>query len=116
MVRPLCAAMAVMVIAGCGSHPREKESELRFHRLGEGADTSGISRGKTLLEAFDVERDPTGAFRARGRLDLPDETMLELIVYPAKGAEVLGRTQFTLRDRRFESPPVLGAGGPLPAA
>jgi len=106
--------MAAVMIAGCGSHPRANESTLRFHRLDEGADTTGISRGKALLQAFDVNRDPTGALRASGRLDLPDDTMLELIVYAPGGAQVLARSEFPLEGRHFESPPILGQGGPLP--
>lgn len=106
--------MAAVMIAGCGSKPPEKESTLRFRRHEGGVDTSGISRGKALLQAFDVERDAAGALRARGRLDLPDATQIELIVYAPRRAQVLARTQFALHERRFESPPLFGAGGPLP--
>lgn len=103
------------MIAGCGSQPRENESTLTFERLDPKADTTGISRGDALLREFGVERDGAGAMRASGRMNLPDETVLEMYIYPAGGsAEVLGRTKFTLRDRRFESPPVFGPGGPLP--
>jgi hypothetical protein len=114
MVRPLSAAIAAMMIAGCGSQQRRDEPTLRFRRLDPLRDTTGISRGAPLLQTFDVQRDGAGALRAEGRLDLPEDTRLELIVYRPGGAQVLGRTQFTLHDGHFESPPVLGAGGPLP--
>ncbi len=106
--------MAVLAIAGCGSQPSRKGSDLRLQRLDQGGETTGISRGPALLEAFDVERDGAGALRAHGQLDLPEDTELELIVYAPGGARVLARTEFALHDRRFESPPLFGAGGPLP--
>jgi hypothetical protein len=113
MVRSWCSLAAVALIAGCGSKPSEKEAPLTFHQL-DGADTAGLSRGAPLLRTVEIQRDPAGAITARGRLDLPEGTRLELIVYAPGGSEVLGRTQFALRDGRFESPPVFGAGGPLP--
>jgi len=115
MVRPLCAAVAAVMIAGCGSHPREKDSALTFERLDPKADTTGISRGTAMLREFEVDRDGAGAMRAKGRMEMPDATVLELYIYPPGGSsEVLGRTRFTLRDHQFESPPVFGPGGPLP--
>ena len=115
MIRMLWAALAAVMMAGCGSQPRESDSNLTFESLDPKADTSGISRGEALLREFEVERDGAGAMRAKGRMDLPDATVLELYIYPPGGSsEVLGRTRFTLRDRRFESPPVFGPGGPLP--
>jgi hypothetical protein len=112
MARYLQALLAALLIAGCGSKPAEQGSALTFQRL-DGEDTTGLSRGASLLRAFDVERDPAGALRARGKLDLPEGTRLELIVYPPQGAEVLARTQFALREGGFESPPIQGAGRPL---
>jgi hypothetical protein len=114
MVRPLSAAIAAMMIAGCGSREHRDDSTLRFRKIEERTDTAGLSRGRTLLQSFAVVRDPAGALRAEGRLGLPEGTVLELIVYAARGAEVRGRTQFILHDGRFESPPILGPGGPLP--
>jgi hypothetical protein len=114
MVRPLAAAIAAMMIAGCGSREHRDDSTLRFRKIEERTDTAGLSRGKALLRSFTVARDPAGALRAEGRLALPEGTVLELIVYASRGAAVLGRTQFTLHDGAFASPPVFGPGGPLP--
>ena len=112
MARCPWAAFAALLIVGCGSKPAEKGSPLTFQRL-DGEDTTGLSQGVSLLWEFDVRRDPTGALRASGRLDLPEGTRLELIVYPTRGAEVLARTQFAVRQGGFETPPLQGAGGPL---
>lgn len=104
--------MTVALIAGCGSKPSE-DGPLTFERL-DVQDTAGLAAGAPLLHALEIERDPAGAIRARGRLDLPDGTRMDLIVYAVGGAQVVARTQFTVRGGRFESAPILGAGGPLP--
>jgi len=79
-------------------------------------DTTGISRGSPLLTEFDVFRDPTGAVRARGRIELPDGTRLQLSLYRPGSNEFLARTQFAVRDRQFESVPLSGGEGGLPEA
>lgn len=104
--------MAVALIVGCGSKPSE-ETPLTFEKL-DVQDTTGLTRGDPLLRGLEIRRDPAGALAARGRLELPEGTRLDLIVYAAGSAQVMGRTQFAVRGGRFESPPILGAGGPLP--
>ena len=113
MIRRLCAVAAALLIASCGSKPAEKSQKLTFERLDAG-DTTGWTKGPTLLRTFNVIRDPAGALRARGSLDLPDGTRLELNVYPPRGNNILARTQFEVRDGSFETPPVQGFEGPLP--
>ena len=115
MLRFLSAAMAAALIAGCGNQPSEKDAPLTFQKLDD-RDTTGLSSGRTLLHEFEVARDPAGALRARGRTDLPEGMRLELIVYSVTDAQVLARTQFAVRDHRFETAPILGAGGRLPEA
>jgi hypothetical protein len=113
MIRRLCAVVTALLISSCGSKPAEKSAPLTFQRLDAG-DTTGWTKGPTLLHSFEVVRDQTGALRARGKLDLPDGTQLELLVYPPRGASLLARTQFALHDGSFESPPLHGFEGPLP--
>jgi hypothetical protein len=113
MIRRLCAVVTALLIASCGSKPAEKPQKLTFERLDAG-DTTGWTKGPALLHTFEVMRDPGGALRARGSLDLPNGTRLELNVYPPGGSAVVARTQFELHDGSFETPPLHGFEGPLP--
>ena len=113
MIRRLCAVATALLIASCGSKPAEKPQKLTFERLDAG-DTTGWTKGPALLRTFQVMREPGGALRARGSLDLPDGTRLELNVYPPAGNTVLARTQFELHGGSFETPPLHGFEGPLP--
>jgi hypothetical protein len=114
MVRFLFATLALLAMAGCGGRPEkpQEEDSLIVEQL-DREDTTGLSAGRPLLQDLDIFRDPAGAIRARGRLDLPDRTRLQLLVYRPKDAVPLTRTQFEVRDGSFESPPLLGADGPL---
>ena len=60
MIRRLCAVAAALLIASCGSKPAEKSQKLTFERLDAG-DTTGWTKGPTLLRTFNVIRDPAGA-------------------------------------------------------
>jgi len=113
MIRRLCAVAAALLIASCGSKKAEKPQNLTFERLDAG-DTTGWTKGPALLRSFEVIRDQAGALRARGTVDLPDGTRLELNVYPPRGASVLARTQFEVHGGSFETPPLHGFEGPLP--
>lgn len=115
MLRHSSALIALALLVGCGSKPSERDAPLTFQNL-DTQDTAGLSAGPALLGEFEVERDPAGALRARGQVALPEGTRLELIVYSARGAEVMARTQFAVRGGGFESPPVMGPGGRLPEA
>jgi hypothetical protein len=113
MIRRLCAVVTALLIASCGSKPAEKPQKLTFERLDAG-DTTGWTQGPALLHTFEITRVPGGALRAKGNLDLPDGTKLELNVYPPTGNTILARTQFEIHGGSFETAPLNGFEGPLP--
>ncbi len=104
--------MALGVLAGCGRGGSQRATELSFEQL---ADTTGITRGAPVLTAFEPYRMTNGAMRVRGTVEFPDRTRMEISIYRKRTAELVGRVQFVIQNRRFDSPPVLGRGGQLPA-
>ena len=109
--------LTLTVLAGCGrsNAPSAGDSHgdsLRFTVLD---DTTGLSRGAALLDDFEVERDPAGGVRARGRLLLPDGARAQITLSKPGARDVLARTQVVVHDQRFESAPLLSGPGGLPA-
>ncbi len=108
--------LAWLGAAGCGRSTTPPSSApdatLTFHILDQ--DTAGLSRGPTLLTAFDIYRDATGAIRTRGRIHLPDGTRLQLTLYRPGRREILARTQFPVANGEFQSLPLTGPSGGFP--
>jgi hypothetical protein len=103
----------VLTIAGCGrreSAPAEKNTPT-FEEL---ADTTGLSEGPEVIRTFEPYRMENQALRARGRLRFPDGTRVQLSVYPVGTTTLLARVQFEVSGGQFDTPPILGSGGPLP--
>ena len=108
-------AMALIALAlallGCGRRSAHDATPLVLEELG---DTSGVSQGRPLLTRIEPYRMASGALRIRGALEVPDGTRLQVSIYNGRRNEMIGRWQMTVQDRRFDSPPILGPGGPLP--
>ena len=115
--RMLWVTLALIALAGCGrsntpSSSTERGDSLRFS-IEE--DTTGLTQGDALLTGFEVWRDRAGAVRARGRMELPDGARLQITLYRPGVAEMAARTQAVVRDRRFESAPIMAGNNGLPA-
>lgn len=111
MRRALFVTLALaLVAAGCGGG-RPKDSALTIEEL---SDTTGLTRGAPLLRGFEPYRMKNGVLRVRGTLDFPDDTRIQVsVLHKATGA-VIYRVQMEVRNRRFDSPPIIGERGPLP--
>ena len=113
----LCVTFTTIALAGCGgSNPPSdragRTDSLRFDLV---EDTTGLTRGDALLTDFEVFRDAAGAVRARGRMDLPDGARLQITLYRPGEREAAARTQVIVRERRFESVPILSGTQTLPS-
>jgi hypothetical protein len=95
---------------GCGRR-QAHDSALSFESL---SDTTGLTRGEPLLTSFEPYRLTGQSMRVRGTASLPDGTRLQVsIVCVATGKTVL-IAQMTVRDKAFETAPLMGPRGPLP--
>ena len=117
-VVPVLLGVAVaLMAAGCGRRQagHQPGTPLTLRELDALRDTSGLSRGGPIVERFEPYRLANGLIRVRGELALPAGTVLQVAVYRPGERWPVTRTQFsTLGDGRFDSPPMLGAHGPLP--
>jgi hypothetical protein len=107
------SALAALVAAapGCGRRHAQTSGDLQFEAL---SDTSGLSQGPPILVAFEPYRMANGVLRVRGTMNLPDGARIQISIFRAKGGELINRFQMPVRNRRFDSPPVIGSRGPLP--
>jgi len=118
MKRALRCSAAVFAIAtlaaisGCGRRQEQAATELEFERRD---DTTGLSRGKPLIERIEPYRTANGTLRVKGDVELPDGLRLQISLYPRGSKQLLSRVQVVVDRHHFESPPILGASGPLPA-
>ena len=107
--------LALIALAGCGGSNTSSSSTGDSLRFSIEEDTTGLTQGDALLTGFEVWRDEGGAVRARGRMELPDGARLQITLYRPGVREMAARTQVVVRDRRFESAPILGGSDGLPA-
>jgi len=107
----ILAAALLCVMAGCGQKRQSETPELKFEMQ---ADTASLSTGAPLLNRVEAYRVSGGALRMRGDVTLPDGVRLQISVYPHGEEQLLGRVQVVTENRRFDSPPLVGPGGPLP--
>ena len=115
-VRATLLALALLAAAsgalvGCS---REKPAEtLSFETL---SDTTTLSQGADILESFEVYRMKNGAVRVHGRMRLPDSTKVQVAFKQPGGGASLAMAHVWVIGGEFDSPPLLGEGGPLPRA
>jgi hypothetical protein len=114
--RSLAWVLVVVALAGCGRRETHAPgtSAITLRELDSLRDTTGLSRGAPLIDHMEPYRMTSGAIRVRGNLDLPAGTVVQIAVARAGERWPLARTQFALAGRRFDSPPIIGARGPLP--
>lgn len=109
----MALVLALLAPAGCG-RGRPAQQGLRFEELSR--DTAGLARGRPLLGALEPYRMKNGVLRVRGTMDLPDGARMQLSIYRTGSNEMVSCVQFTVANHRFDSPPIIGPQGPLPAA
>ncbi len=112
MTRAWVVALVVLAsLAGCGQRREQATPELKFEPL---ADTAALSRGKPLLTRIEPYRMPGGMLRVRGEVDFPDGVRMQISMYRSHTKVLLARVQVVVEGHRFDSPPIMGADGPLP--
>ena len=100
--RGVAATLLVLAPAGCSKSKPAMHETLEFEAA---PDSAALTEGKSLLTSFEPYRASDGALRARGRLDLPDGTRLQLSVKRKNGVEI-GRVQMNLIAGGFDTPPI----------
>jgi len=104
--------LLVIALPGCGRRKTEPRQQLSFEML---PDTTGLSRGAPIVERFEPYRMPNGAVRVTGRVRLPDGTKLQIAIRRPDGRVAVAMAHVFVRDSQFDTPPLLGESGPLPA-
>ena len=112
----LALLAALVPLAGCGGREARtpREERLTFEELDRRRDTTGLSRGAGILGAFEPYRMENRALRVRGRLAFPEGTVFQVAVYRPGERWPLTRVQDQVRGGRFDTPPIVPRGGPLP--
>lgn len=104
------SALLVLTLAGCG---RERPQEpMSFEHL---PDTTGLSAGAAILKSLEPSRMANGTVRVSGDVRLPDSTQLQIAIRAPGGGVSLAMAQVVVLGGHFDSPPLLGEHGPLPA-
>ena len=104
--------MVVLTLGGCGREQPPPRTTETFEHL---PDTTGLSTGAALLERFAPSRMANGAVRVSGDVRLPDSTRLQIAIRAPGGRESLTMAEVVVLGGHFDSPPLLGEHGPLPA-
>ena len=99
----------LLALSACG---RDKPAtELSFESL---PDTTGLGQGAPLVLEFEPYRMTNGAVRVKGRVRLPDGTLLQIAIKQPGGAVSVAMAQVRVQGYTFDTPPLLGENGPLP--
>ena len=102
-----CLMLSALV--SCG---RDKPArELSFESL---PDTSGLSEGAAVVQEFEPYRMANGAVRVKGRVRVPDGTLLQIAIKAPQGGVAVAMAQVRVQGQWFDTPPLLGEHGPLP--
>lgn len=105
------AAVLLLASALVGCQRKAPEPELTFE---SSADTTGLSQGADVMASFEPYRMDNGALRVRGRMRLPDSTKVEIRVERPDRPIAVAMAHAEVLGGQFDSPPMLGDGGPLP--
>ena len=101
--------LMLFALASCG---RDKPAEeLSFESL---ADTTGLSEGSPVVQEFEPYRMANGAVRVKGRVRVPDGTLLQVAIKQPGGGVSVAMAQVRVQGQWFDTPPLLGEHGPLP--
>ena len=101
--------LMLLVLASCG---RDKPAEeLSFESL---PDTTGLSEGAPVVQEFEPYRMANGAVRVKGRVRVPDGTLLQIAIKQPGGTVSVAMAQVRVQGQWFDTPPLLGENGPLP--
>lgn len=111
-VRSLLPVFAICALSLAGCSREKPQPPLTFEHL---PDTTGLSQGAAILKSFSPYRMPNGAVRVTGETRLPDSTKLQIAIRAPGSPVSLAMAQVVVLGGRFESPPLLGDLGPLPA-
>ncbi len=106
--------LVTMLLAGCGNRETAATGGGGEPQERETGDTTGLSAGASLIAEVEPYRVDKGALRVRGRFEVPDGTRMQISIYDEQSNEMLSRSQMTVLNRRFDSPPVVGPAGPIP--
>lgn len=107
----ILALTLLLAVAGCGRRHETQAPALTFEEL---TDTTGLAQGEPILTGVEPQRMPNGALRVRGEVELPDGVRIQVSIYRKGTQQMLNRLQVVVADGRFDSPPILGDGKPLP--
>jgi len=111
-VRSLLPVLAICALPLAGCSREKPQQPVTFEHL---PDTTGLSQGAAILQSFAPYRMSNGAVRVSGEARLPDSTKLQIAIRAPGGSVALAMAQVVVFGGRFESPPLLGDLGPLPA-
>ncbi len=101
---------AALLLASCGGE-KKPASDLTFETL---PDTTGLGNGAPVLEGFEPYRMANGAVGVKGHARLPDGTRLQIAIKEPKGEVSVAMAHVYVQGGQFDSPPLIGATGPLP--
>jgi len=104
--------LSCLMLSALVSCSREKSSgELSFESL---PDTTGLSEGAAVVQEFEPYRMANGAVRVKGRVRVPDGTLLQIAIKQPGGTAAVAMAQVRVQGQWFDTPPLLGESGPLP--
>lgn len=109
--RGLAAVLLVLPLGLAGCQRKAPEPELTFE---SSTDTTGLSQGADVMASFEPYRMDNGAVRVRGRMRLPDSTKVEIRIERPDRPIAVAMAHADVLGGQFDSPPMLGDGGPLP--
>ncbi len=110
--RAACALPCLLVLALVACSREKAAPELSFETL---PDTTGLSEGAPVVERFEPYRMSNGAVRVTGRARLPDGTKLQIAIKEPSGVVSVAMAQVFVQGSTFDTPPLIGERGPLPA-
>ena len=107
------ACLMLLVLGAC-SGDKQASTELAFESLESLPDTTGLSEGAPIVQEFEPYRMDNGAVRVKGRVRVPDGTLLQIAIKEPGGVVSVAMAHVRVRGQWFDTPPLLGESGPLP--